>query len=263
MISRRKMLAIGAGVLGGGIVGLGGKAMAAPVGAQGKPLLWWDAFNTLDTTRWIKNKTSAFPNMGKTNRGDHKLDYLSDAAVTIKDGNLVITATRKDSTYWYTGLVTTERVGGTGFELQQGDYWETKFQLPTQQGAWFSVWTWGRDLSTGVQPGHGEVDVVEWHWNNPDLLELSNHVRSASKYYRTSQISRGAIATLGVYFGGTSCDWYLNNVKIWSDNKGVPSNWRGWPILELSIADGYWHPKPPSSARGPIPTYFHWTRVYR
>lgn len=236
----------------------------------GKPLHWGDEFTDgLTPGRWVNARTSAFPNMGPVNPGDNKLSYLNPNAVTFSDGVMKYTATkRSEDQYWDTGLITTERAdeaSGIGFELRPGDYWETRFRLPSLKGAWFSVWAWGRDNPPGwdgVQPGHGEIDKVEYHWDNPDLLELSNHVRDAGKYHRDSaQIGHGKWVTLGVLLGESSCDWYLNDGLIFQDGRGVPSYWRGWPILELAVVAGEWHPAPDHT--NPITCEFDWTRVYR
>lgn len=61
---------------------------------------------------------------------------------------------------------------------------EARVRLPTALGAWPAIWTW-RD-------GGQEIDVFEYHPDNPDLLELSNHVRSAHHYYRDEAVRPGA-----------------------------------------------------------------------
>ncbi|WP_324606660.1 glycoside hydrolase family 16 protein [Kitasatospora azatica] len=154
---------------------------------------------------------------------------------------------------WTTGLLTTE---GTqqGFKVKTGDYAETRVQLPGGTGAWPALWTW--------QNGGNEIDSFEYHPDNPNLLELTNHVNGGQKYLTDANaVKPGQWVTIGTYYGANSVDWYVNGVKVFSDNTGVGANWSAYLILNLSISAGQYHSAPTSST--PITTAADYVRVYR
>ncbi|OII61263.1 hypothetical protein BJP40_06795 [Streptomyces sp. CC53] len=218
--------------------------------------------NFLDGGKWNIGRSSAYPGggPGQTNYGDNKADYIhpTNAPSLVHDadlGRLVwrFRATRRGPDAWDTPLATTEYVpGGGGFEIRPGDTMTAKLKLPAERGAWPAYWTWGRDNPPGyggVQPGHGEVDMFEYHPNNPDLLELSNRVSGGGHYYRNSQVVQpGRWIDMRVDFGTDGVVWRIDGQHVFTAN-GLPSYWRAWPIVNLSIvsAANPWHPEPLSS----------------
>ncbi|HTE45544.1 MAG TPA: hypothetical protein VK636_09895, partial [Gemmatimonadaceae bacterium] len=151
----------------------GGDSGTAP---PGKRIVFNAPFS--DASQWTAGRTSAYP--GATNPDDNKLDYISAGNGPDADGTFH--ATKRDDGNWDADLVTTE-YSTNHFELNPGDELDATVTLGPEQGAWPAIWTWGRDLAGGAQPGHGEVDLFEYHPDNPNLLELSNHVRENHLYY--------------------------------------------------------------------------------
>ena len=237
---------------------------APPAATSGSPvpgqsLIWSEEFNSPIAygSRWIGDNTTAFQ-YGNHNPGDNKLDWLSDSAVSVANGVATFTATPSSNTLengkqaWTTGLLTTE--GSTqGFQVKTGDYAETRVQLPTATGAWPALWTW--------KNGNGEIDSFEYHPDNPNLLELTNHVNPAQDYYANANaVAPGKWVTIGTYYGANSVDWYVNGTKVYSDNTGVGPNWSAYLILSLSVSAGEYHPAPTSSS--PITFAADYVRVY-
>ncbi|WP_394824589.1 hypothetical protein [Pendulispora albinea] len=216
--------------------------MAPLAPTAGKTLVFDAPFN--DASQWTVGRSSSYP--GPTNPNDNKLDYISPSSAPDPDGTF--RATRRSDGKWDADLVTTE-YSSKHFELRPNDELQATVTLQGDQGAWPAIWTWGRDLPSGVQPGHGEVDLFEYHADNPNLLELSNHVRESSLYYRNaSTIKPGTPFDLKVVFGLSSVDWYVNGTRIFADGKGVPSNWVAYPIVNISVSAGkYNHPTPAPS----------------
>lgn len=56
-------------------------------------------------------------------------------------------------------------------------------------------------------------------------------------------------------------DWYVNGVKVFSDGKGVGTDWSAYLILNLSLSAGQYHPAPQGTA--PITFAADYVRVYR
>jgi hypothetical protein len=207
--------------------------------------------------RWVGNTTTSYQ-YGDHNPNDNKLDWLDQNDVSVANGVATFTAQPSSHTLengqqaWTTGLLTTEG-SQEGFQVKTGDYVETRVQLPTQQGAWPALWTW--------KNGNGEIDSFEYHPDNPNLLELSNHVNAAHDYYTDANaIKPGGWVTIGTKYGANSVDWYVNGVKVYSDNTGVGANWSAYLILNLSLSAGQYHPAPTGS--GPITFAVDYLRVY-
>jgi len=240
-------------------------SLPAPV--QSKSLIWADDFTALQSVRWRNGFSWSFPNGGPTNNFQgNLLNYLNASAVTNTKGKCKMTATSgAPGGRWNVGLITTETTSEY-FELLPNDYWEARIKLPVHVGAWVSMWTWGDDIEGVPQNGNGEVDVFEWHGDNQGVLELTNHTRDPGgphlDYTPSPPLAGGNWITMGCLFGLTTNRWYLNNVEIWSDNAGVPSNWRAHPILSLFIADGEFHDIPVST-EDVIVAEMDWTRAYR
>ncbi|MFF4536765.1 beta-glucanase [Streptomyces aureus] len=189
------------------------------------------------TRQWVAGHSWAYPDGGPVNPDDGKLDHLVTDPSYCRTGRF--RATRRPDGDWNAGLLTTEGSAG-GFMVRTGDVLETRVKLPTVTGAWPAVWTW-RD-------GGQEIDVFEYHPDNPDLLELSNHVHNTHRYYRHPDIAPGAWVDLVVEFGAHNVVWWVNGVRVFDDRRGVGRSWHAYLIVNLSVCAGRYHPPPPPEA---------------
>jgi hypothetical protein len=199
-----------------------------------------DVVFTADFTserQWVAGRSWAYPDGGPTNPGDNKLDYLTSDPAYSRTGTF--RATRRTDGWWNTGLLTTEG-SEEGFTVRTGDQLRTRVRLPTGLGAWPAIWTW-RD-------GGNEVDVFEYHPDNPDLLELSNHVRQGQKYLRSPAVRPGATIDLQVTFGSHDVVWSLDGTEVFADGRGVGARWHAYLIVNLSVCAGRYHPPPDPTA---------------
>ncbi|WUN35615.1 beta-glucanase [Kitasatospora sp. NBC_00315] len=195
--------------------------------------------------QWIAGRSSAYPNMGPTNPGDHKLDHL--VGQYCPGG--VFAAVARAGGLWDCNLLTTEG-SPDGFQLRTGDVLRARVTLPTGAGAWPAIWTW-RD-------GRNEVDAFEYHPDNPNLLELSNHVgRGGYLYWRdpSRAVAPGSTIDLRTVLGARSVEWYVNDRRVFSDGRGVGTGWHAYLIVNMSVSDGTYHPRP----SGPPGTRLSWT----
>lgn len=188
-------------------------------------------------TQWIAGHSWAYPDGGPVNPGDNKLDHLVTDPAYSRGG--IFRATPRPDGDWDSGLLTTEG-SDEGFMVRTGDVLEARVKLPTQRGAWPAIWTW-RD-------GGQEIDVFEYHPDNPDLLELSNHVREAHRYHRDPAIRPGGWIDLKVEFGKGSVVWWVNGARVFSDGRGVGRSWSAYLIVNLSVSAGRYHPAPEPEA---------------
>ncbi|MEV6206781.1 beta-glucanase [Kitasatospora sp. NPDC051914] len=185
-----------------------------------------------------------------TNPGQYKLDHLTTTALSTASGHLTITATRRADGQWNTGLLTTGDScdsGGAGAQIRTGGLLMTHVRLPAAgSGTWPALWTW-RD-------GHNELDVFEWHADNPSTIEFANHVLSpgSGALYSGPEIGAGRWLWVGARFGADSVAWYVGTdlghlVRAYEDDLGVGKGFAAYPILNLSVDDGNFHTPPQDS----------------
>ncbi|MDN3022806.1 hypothetical protein [Streptomyces sp. S.PB5] len=243
--------------------------------ATGRKRVWAEEFDKAPAwgKRWINTGTSAY-RYGTHSPDDDKLDWVDRRAVKVTDGRAVFTARPSKHTLengrraWDTGLITTEG-SRERFRLRTGDYVETRVQLPTAPGAWAAMWTW--------TDGGGEVDVFEYHPDTPELLEMVNHTRYAANYHpivvpktvpgkkgaESGKAARGGGVWLriGVAMGASSVDWYVDDVLVYQDGRGVGRGWSACLTLSLSVSSGVYHPPPPTEH--PFSFAVDYVHVYR
>ena len=188
----------------------------SPISALGLPLSTSVVFTAdfTSTTQWVAGRSWAYPGGGPVNPRDDKLDYLVPDGAYSRSG--VLRARRRPDDRWNTGLLTTEG-SQEGFTVRAGDVLEARVRLPKEVGAWPAIWTW-RD-------GDQEIDVFEYHPDNPDLLEFTNHVRRANHYHHDEAVRPGAWVDLRTVFGSRSVDWWLNGRRVFADGRGVGRTW--------------------------------------
>ncbi|MET9579538.1 beta-glucanase [Streptomyces massasporeus] len=207
----------------------------SPVPALGVPLSAPVVFTAdfTSTTQWVAGRSWAYPGGGPVNPRDDKLDYLVSDAAYSRSG--VLRARRRPDGRWNTGLLTTEG-SEEGFTVRPGDVLEAQVRLPKEIGAWPAIWTW-RD-------GDQEIDVFEYHPDNPDLLEFTNHVRGTNRYHHDEAVRPGAQVNLRTVFGSRSVEWWLNGRRVFADGRGVGRDWHAYLIVNLSVCAGRYHPPP-------------------
>ncbi|MEU0333895.1 family 16 glycosylhydrolase [Streptomyces sp. NPDC006193] len=208
-----------------------GSPLPAPRRPAGSDVVFTADFTS--AAQWVAGRSWAYPGGGPVNPDDNKLDYLVPDPEYSRSG--VFRATRRPDGRWNTGLLTTEG-SREGFTVRPGDVLEARVRLPREIGAWPAVWTW-RD-------GDQEIDVFEYHPDNPDLLEFTNHVRGANRYHRDDAVRPGAWVDLRTEFGTHSVVWWLNGKRVFADGRGVGHAWRAYLIVNLSVCAGRYHPAP-------------------
>lgn len=194
-----------------------------------------------DPTAWAVGRTSAYPEDGR-NPGDNKLDQIGPEFAPTTSG--VFRARRAAGDVWQADLVSTEYAPG-GFELRPGDAVSATCTVHATRGAWPALWTWGRDVAENrPQPGHGEVDLFEYHPTNPRLLELTNHVRPAG-LTPDDVVTPGRPFRLRVVLGADDVRWYVDGAQVFADSRGVGPRWRAWLVVGISVSAGGFGHLPP------------------
>ena len=123
---------------------------------EGYYLMWSDEF---DGTALNRNCWTPEIGWGDNGWGNWELQYYTDDAITVKDGNLVITATKRD----YEG-----RPATSGRMISRDKVYFTygkvvaSIKFPNlANGLWPAFWMMGNDITQVGWPRCGETDIVE------------------------------------------------------------------------------------------------------
>jgi beta-glucanase (GH16 family) len=130
-------------------------------------LVWQDEFNAdgaLDDSKWTFD-------LGGGGWGNNELQtYTNDAAnVTVEDGSLKITAINNG------GSFTSARIKTQGLFDQAYGRFEARIKMPWGPGIWPAFWMLGSDIETVPWPGCGEIDIMEYRGQQPDIIHGSVH----------------------------------------------------------------------------------------
>ncbi len=130
-------------------------------------LVWQDEFDVNgapDATKWVYD-------LGGGGWGNQELQtYTSNPAnVVVEDGMLKITAINTG------GSFTSARIKTQGkFEQAYGRF-EARMKMPWGPGIWPAFWMLGADIDTNPWPQCGEIDIMEYRGQQPNLIHGSVH----------------------------------------------------------------------------------------
>lgn len=130
-------------------------------------LVWQDEFSTdgaPDASKWSFE-------LGGGGWGNSELQiYTSDPQnIKVEDGALKITAINNG------GSFTSARINTRGkFEQAYGRI-EARIKMPWGPGIWPAFWMLGADLETNPWPQCGEIDIMEYKGQQPNLIHGSLH----------------------------------------------------------------------------------------
>jgi beta-glucanase (GH16 family) len=129
-------------------------------------LVWQDEFNTdgpIDGSKWVFD-------LGAGGWGNNELQtYTSDSAnIHVEDGSLRITAISD-------GGFTSARIKTQGKFDQKYGRFEASIKMPWGPGIWPAFWMLGADIETNPWPQCGEIDIMEYRGQEPNLIHGSVH----------------------------------------------------------------------------------------
>jgi beta-glucanase (GH16 family) len=138
---------------------------------EGFTLVWSDEFDgtELDRSKWgfqIGVRDEYHGKLGNTwYWGNNELQYYTEDSVSVADGVLTITASRRD----YEGMeYTSARILTRDLASFTYGYFEARIKLPTVQGMWPAFWMMPQPSGTtstkneyGGWSASGEIDIME------------------------------------------------------------------------------------------------------
>jgi len=135
-------------------------------------LVWQDEFEgpagqSPDATRWRFD-------IG-TDWGNAQLEYDTDRPENVSlDGNGHLAMTAREESYLGQGY-TSGRINTYNFFAQTQGRFEARIRLPIGQGIWPAFWLLGADFETVGWPMCGEIDIMEYRGQEPNVLHGSLH----------------------------------------------------------------------------------------
>jgi beta-glucanase (GH16 family) len=164
-------------------------------------LVWSDEFDgtSLNASNWNVLTSNYDPVTNNCNFGTGELEYPRAQNVTVGGGKLVLTAERTSDNpvdsrctgygprSFYSGRIHTKGK----VEKRYGKI-VASIKVPSGYGMWPAFWTLGANISgTNPWPGCGEIDILEWHSNDPTWM------KSATHWYNGGQADWGTGASGG------------------------------------------------------------------
>ncbi len=228
-------------------------------------LAWQDDFagTSLNGANWTVLTSNYDPVTNNCNFGTGELEFPRAQNVTVGGGKLVITAERTaDAPYdsrcagygprsFYSG-----RLHSKGKVERRYGKLVASIKIPSGYGMWPAFWTLGGNISTVGWPAAGEIDILEWHSNEPTWMKSATHyfANGAAQHWGTGA-NRGYSIADG--FHVYEVEWTANKMVFKLDNQiratadfnhNVPAFQQNHYILLNLALGGNWYGNPPASA---------------
>ncbi|MEO1515509.1 MAG: glycoside hydrolase family 16 protein [Bacteroidota bacterium] len=193
-------------------------------------LVWSDEFEgpegqSPDATKWTYD-------IG-TDWGNAQLEWDTDRPENVSldgEGNLVITA-RKES---FAGSpFTSARIKTQGLFEQAYGKFEARMQMPYGPGLWPAFWLLGGDIDEVSWPQCGEIDVMEYRGQEPNLIHGSIHGPGYSGGAAVTKSFGLANGRFDVGFHVYTIEWGEGYINFFVD--GIP-----YQQIRPEDADGEW-----------------------
>lgn len=238
-------------------------------------LVWADEFDgpagqSLDPMRWgfdIGNGVNGW--------GNNQLEYDTDRPVNVShdgEGHLAITAIRENYLdYEYTsGRINTRY----RFSRTRGRF-EARIKLPVGQGIWPAFWLLGSDIGTVGWPDCGEIDIMEYLGQDPDIVYGSLHGPGYSggsaisgQYSLTEGGFNDDFHVFAIEWKEDSITWEVDGVPYQTKTQadlpaGAPWVFNHSLFIILNVAvGGYWPGPPDGTTVFPQTMLVDYVRVY-
>lgn len=167
------------------------KELAYDPGA-GWNLAWQDDFGgtSLNAANWNVLTSNHDPVTNNCNFGTGELEFPRAQNVTVSGGKLILTAERtsdgpNDSRCagygprsFYSGRIHTKGK----VERRYGKL-VASIKVPSGYGMWPAFWTLGANISNVGWPASGEIDILEWHSNEPSWMKVATHSSNGVQHW--------------------------------------------------------------------------------
>lgn len=201
--------------------------------------------NILNTENWNYQLGDGCPDL--CGWGNNERQIYTQENTSIRDGNLVITATKKDSNYYSSRITTAGKI-----EFKYGVV-EVRAKLPTGVGVWPAIWTLGNDIGKVGWPACGEIDIMEYVGKSPHEIHTTLHTPDSFGNSKNTAIS--TIENIEEGFHTYKAIWTRKSIEFFIDDSLVYTfspqlrNRETWPynkphylLLNLAIGGNFGGP---------------------
>jgi beta-glucanase (GH16 family) len=251
---------------------IGSGCGSSSTGPEEVGLLWQDEFDgpagqLPDPTKW------AF-DIG-TDWGNAQLEFDTDRAVNVSldgEGNLAIVA-REES---YQGSAyTSGRIKTQGKFARARGRFEARIRLPVGQGVWPAFWLLGNNFESVGWPECGEIDIMEYRGQEPNIVHGSLHGPGysgggaiTSRFVLPGAGFDKGFHTFAIEWGEEGISWFVDGLVYQRRTPSdLPSGGR-WVfdrpffiILNVAVGGNYVG-APDASTQFPQTMLVDWVRVY-
>lgn len=145
--------------------------------------------------------------------GNNERQLYTRDNISVRDGNLVITASKRDSIYESGRITTKGKV-----EFRYGVV-EVRALLPKGSGLWPAIWMLGADIDVNKWPKCGEIDIMEHVGKEPNAVFSSLH--TPESYGNTIHTQKTIIEGIQNDFHIYKAVWTEKEIKFMVDDELV------------------------------------------
>jgi beta-glucanase (GH16 family) len=207
-------------------------------------LIWNDEFEyngQPDSSKWSYDLGNGFDGWG-----NHELQHYTRSAenVVVKNGKLLITAIKKDSSW------TSARLKSAGRKTWTYGKFVFRAKLPKGKGTWPALWMLGENISTAGWPACGEIDVMEHVGKNPTVVQAAMH--TPASHGDTVDKNSTLVPTFDTEFHNYEVLWTKEKIEFFVDGQSfyiyqpAVRDAKTWPfdnpfylILNVAIGGGF------------------------
>jgi beta-glucanase (GH16 family) len=209
-----------------------------------------------------------------TDWGNLQLEYDTDRPENVSlDGNgkLRIIARREQ---YQESAYTSGRINTRGLFSHAYGRFEARILLPIGQGIWPAFWMLGADYPGVPWPDCGEIDIMEYRGQYPNILVGSIHgpghygANAISGSYQSPDFLNERYHVYAIEWDSESITWFIDGTQYHRvERSGLPAGAR-WVydrpfffLLNVAVG-GRWVGPPDDSTVFPQTMLIDWVRVY-
>ncbi|SDR87101.1 glycoside hydrolase family 16 protein [Christiangramia echinicola] len=180
-------------------------------GQSQEKIIFEENFNgdKLDMSVWNYEEGDGCPNL--CGWGNNEEQIYDRKYVEVKDGNLVITAFKKDGEY-YSGKINSKN----NVEFTYGVI-EVRAKIATGKGLWPAIWMLGANISEVGWPASGEIDILEYIGREPGTVFTSLH--TPASHGNTINTKKTKIKDIEEGFHTYKAVWTKNYIEFFVDDE--------------------------------------------
>ncbi|MDH4036203.1 MAG: glycoside hydrolase family 16 protein [Candidatus Krumholzibacteria bacterium] len=209
-----------------------------------------------------------------TDWGNRQLEYDTDRPENVSlDGNGRLRIIAREEAYegsaYTSGRINTRQL----FAHEHGRF-EAKVLLPIGQGIWPAFWMLGADFPEVPWPDCGEIDIMEYRGQEPNILVGTIHGpghfgdAAISGRYQSSGYLNEQYHVYAIEWDGGSITWFIDAIqyhRVTRDDLPEGARWvynhPFFMLLNVAVG-GRWAGPPDATTVFPQTMLVDWVRVY-